>query len=165
MGVCEGDAWPGSGCGQRAGCLLTPVSSCSPSSVSCLMLEEEPPPASGVRPPPPGSSLGGQWGPLAVTPCAWSDPRSLLRHGSSLSLGHPPPHGAGGAQGGTEQRPWEEGATPALWGEAGASQVAGSCCCMGTPPPSPPPSLPLGGFFVSIVLFLFYSLAPLFTEK
>uniref|UniRef100_A0A8C6D6A5 Protein phosphatase 2 scaffold subunit Aalpha n=1 Tax=Moschus moschiferus TaxID=68415 RepID=A0A8C6D6A5_MOSMO len=76
--------------------------------------EEEPPPASGVRPPPPGPSLGGQWGPLAVTPCAWSDPRSLSRHGSSLSPGlrllTSTPTGLGARRAGRSRAPGGRGA-------------------------------------------------------
>lgn len=50
---------------------------CSPSSVSRLMLEEEPTPATGVHPRPKPPASGDSGGPLAVTPCAWSDPRPL----------------------------------------------------------------------------------------
>lgn len=69
-----------SSCGQGPYCGFNSCLFYSPSPVSCVMLEEEPTPASGVHPPPP---LGGSGGPLAVTPCAWSDPRPLPQHGSS----------------------------------------------------------------------------------
>lgn len=105
--------------GRGLAAVLTPNCSCSPSSVSRLMLEEEPTPASGVHPPPQSLPQGDIGGPLAVTPCAWSDPRPLPQHGSSPpqpgnpTSHRPPPKGLRGAQGGTGQRPWEEGATAA----------------------------------------------------
>ena len=112
-------------------------------------------PPSPARPLPRGDSGG----PLAVTPCAWSDPRSLPRHGSSLSPGLQLPHGAGGAHGGTEQRPWEEGAAPARWGRD--ASVLGRRLLLLLWGPLPYLHLPSSRwFFVSVVPFLFYSLSP-----
>ena len=58
------------------------------------MLEEEPMPASGIysSPPSPTSPSLGETVPLAVTPCACSDPRPLPQHGSCPQPGNPTSH-------------------------------------------------------------------------
>lgn len=115
----------------------------------------------------PGGTVGGLWLSLPVHgltpgPSPGTVPPSARDSDSSC----PPPTGLGAHKVGQSRDPGRKGPLPPSGGETRASQVAGSCCCMGTPPPSPPPpSLPLGGFFVSIVPFLFYCLSPLFTEK
>lgn len=95
--------------------VLTPAFSCFPSSVSRLMLEEEPTPASGVHPLHQVPSLGASGGPLAVTPCAWSNPRPLTQHGSSSPQpGNPtsycpPPEGLGEHKVGQGSNPGRKG--------------------------------------------------------
>ena len=62
--------------------------------VSRMMLEEEPTPASGIHssPPSPPSPSLGETVPLAVPPCACSDPRPLPQHGSCPQPGNPTSH-------------------------------------------------------------------------
>lgn len=147
--------------------VLTPTCSCSPSSVSCLMLKKEPTPTSGVHPslkPPP---LGDSGGPLAVTCCAWSDPRPLPlarfflspRLGAQLLTVHLPR--GWGALGGHRVG---QGGGPGRKGDrCEHPRSPASAAVMGTPAPSTsplpflPPFPPPSGFFVSTVLFLFCS--------
>lgn len=104
--------------GRERAVVLILVCSCFPSSVSRLMLEEEQTLASGVHLQPPQVPLWRDTGgPLAVTPCAWSDPRPLPPARFLLSpawedVSLSTSQRAGGARGWTGQRPWEEGATP-----------------------------------------------------
>ena len=128
--------------------------------------------SAGLRcPPSPARPLprGDSGGPLAVTPCAWSDPRSLPRHSSSLSPGlqllTSVPHGAGGAHGGTEQRPWEEGAAPARWGRDASVLGRGLLLLLWGPlcHLHLPPFLSVV-FCVSCAVFILFPF-PLFTEK
>lgn len=129
------------------------------------MLKEEPTPTSGVHPslkPPP---LGDSGGPLAVTCCAWSDPRPLPlarfflspRLGAQLLTVHLP-RGWGGTG-------WDRVA--ALGGKETDVSIPGHRLLLLSWGPLPhllphfpfflPSTPPPSGFFVSTVLFLFCS--------
>ena len=105
--------------GRGLAVVLTPSCSCSPSSVSRLMLEEEPTPASGVHPPPPSPSLretvGGLWLSLPVHGLT---PGPFPQHGSSSPQpGNPtsccpPPKGLGEHKVGQGSDPGRKGPLP-----------------------------------------------------
>lgn len=123
---------------------------------------------------PPRSLLGSQWGPLAVTPCAWSNPRPLPQHGSSSPQpGNPtsycpPPEELGEHQVGQGSDPGRKGQPLPPRGKGGERPRSLVPAAVIGPPArstSPPSSLPPVVFCVNGAVFILFLSFSLFTEK
>lgn len=129
------------------------------------MLEEDPPPASGVHPPSPGPSLGGTvggpWLSLPVHGLTPGPSPGTVPPSAGTPAPHVrPPRGWGCTRQDRAETLGGRGRSRPLGERRERPRLPAPAAVVGTPHPSPPPSLPLGGFFVSVVPFLFYSLSP-----
>lgn len=124
--------------------------------------------------PPPSSVLGSQGGALAVTPCAWSNPRPLIQHGSSSPQpGNPtsycpPPEKLGEHKVGQGSDPGRKGQPLPPRGKRGEHpRSLVPAAVIGTPcqSTSPPSFLTSSGFCVNCAVFILFLSFSLFTEK